>query len=431
MNPMKRTLLFLTDDSHDFADAQTILSEVELRQMPIAGDDSPYANLADFARNIVMGASEQYSESLFVVISALRLKGDDASNDRIVWKSCGDMSEAEFCNRFAGVQGVLTQALAFCENNKNVQIFQRDLPGVVSDRVSAATGSGFDCVWVPNGYRETLADLNSYNRVLVRRKRLYFDLANYLGLKTANDLYEVHVTVDCDAQSTIGRFEDACKDLGVKAIHIELPYGQAPSHLITGSFHKGPLAKIKAEAKDLAGDLSRRHFNVTRIKIEAMIRNSLVPVSDDIARTAGPESYFEFHVKVAVDQNTNVKSLMDQCSGFGVHLSRNASNKMADGIVMHFATLRVHDKGRDAAIDYFQSFLSHLRGLGYRLSNILQEYTVFDTNVSLDDGWFNAANRNAIKTLSFERVAPKIPENADLLLPPNKLKGVPRHGSDT
>jgi len=429
MKLTKRKLLFLTDDRHDLADAQAILSEIKVRQASGLANAPLGNDLTDTSRKIALTAFEQYREPVFVVLSALRLKAGDSANDRLVWKSCGDISESEFCKQFGGVRGVLAQVLAFCEDG-NVQIFQRDLPGVVSDQASSAVGSGFDCVWIPNGYRETLSDLNS-NKVLVRRTRLYFDLANFLGLKTANDLYEVHVTVDCDNPSTIARFEGACKELGVKAIHIELPYGQAPSHLITGSFHKGPLEKIKSEAKDLASDLAQRNFTVTRIKIEAMIRNSLVPVTDDVARTGSGESYFEFHVKIAVDTNTDIRSLMDQCSGFGVHLSRNASNKMADGVVMHFATLRVHNKGRDAAVEYFQSFLSHLRNFGYRLSNILQEYTVFDTNISLDDGWFNAANRHAMTTLACEFSSTKIPANADLLLPPNKLKGILRHGPDT
>ena len=418
-------LVFLTDDIHEFEDAAAILSEVKLRRESVSLPEGIWTDLQDIARRRVLEGYRRTDCPTFTTISALLLRTASGNLQELLWHSCDDLSEEEFCNRYSGVRGVIAQVLAFCEDGINVHIFQRDIPGIVSDQPSDGRGSGFDRMWIPNGYKETLASLSHYNNILTRRKRLYFDLANHLGLETANDLYEIHVTVNYCKGITVADFEKVCKELGVKAIHIELPYGNAPSHLITGSFHKGPFEKVKAEAKGLASELSNRGFNVTRIKIEAMIRNSLVPPNDEVAKSSDPSSYFEFHVKVAVDEHTDLKHLMDQCVDFGVHLSRNASNKMADGVVMHFATLRVHQRGREAAVAFFQQFLSHLRGLDYKLSNILQEYTVFDTNIRLDDGWFNpqqvTTGYSTFDSTSKRSFA--LNEHVDCLLPPNKQKG--------
>jgi hypothetical protein len=383
----KQTLAFCTEDTNDYEEARAILSEVKLlRTTPL--DLRLGGDLLSTATQLALSEFERFGAPTFIVRSVLRL--DDNSNyvEHSIPNDPSDFEGQEFCDRFKGMSGVVTQVLVLCEDGRRTKAFQRDIPGIVSDKPSEAKGRGLDRVWIPNGYKKSVADLGPYKHLLSRRKRLYFDLANYLGLKTANDLFEVHVTVEFHDDTTVSDFELVCDALGVKAIHIELPYGSTPSHLITGSFHRGPLEKVKSEAHALAAELSGRGFDVTRIKIEAMIRNSLVPLSDDIAQLDSPHSYFEFHVKVSVDSRTDLKDLMAQCKSFGVHLSKNASNKMADGVTMHFATLRVYRKGRDKATAYFQQFLSHLRESEYRLSNILQEYAVYDTNITLDDGWF-------------------------------------------
>jgi hypothetical protein len=125
--------------------------------------------------------------------------------------------------------------------------------------------------------------------------------------------------------------------------------------------------------------------------LEALLRNSLVPVTDSAAAEKRNGEYFEFHVKVAMKDQESLDHLGDLCGEFGAHLSRNASNAMSDRTQLRFVTLRVYDKGRDGALLAFRALLDRLSHDGFQLSNVLQEYTILDTNSKLDDGWYKSS----------------------------------------
>jgi hypothetical protein len=112
-----------------------------------------------------------------------------------------------------------------------------------------------------------------------------------------------------------------------------------------------------------------------------------VPLTDEEARRRPASNYFEFHVKVAVEE-PEIEALRLRCKEFGAHLSRSASNRLPDRRAQHFATLRVFQLGRVVAEPYFDLFLQTLTADGYELSNVLREYTVHDTNIQLEAGWY-------------------------------------------
>ena len=379
-------IAYATDNPAEFEDALAILSEVELARQPAPSVDL-HGDLSDIARRRLRAAYAETRCPTFVIESELTSEFRARLEGGRIWIDSQAVTESQFCERFAGKKGVISQVLAYTSNGDDVFVIQKDLPGYVSPRPAGALGRGFDRVWVPFGYERTLAELRSYRRIVSKRQGLYIELANHLGLGIVNDIYEAHVTVRGGGEQ-LTRFRNACDRLGVKAIHIELPQGGTPDHLITGSIHQGPFPVVKKEVESLAHELAGAGFHVTRLKIEAMLRNSMVPVSNDDAISRSAASYFEFHVKIAVPREVDLDVLRADCARFGAHLSRNPSSDLGRGVWQRFATVRVHDKGRDGARAYFGEFLQVLRANGYRLSNILHEYTIYDTNASLDDGWF-------------------------------------------
>jgi hypothetical protein len=413
-------LFFSTPSETEFFDAAKVLSEVVMERREVVFPDVRDEDLPRTARVSVKHAYRILGHATFLIESALLLTSDGHARGGADWIRSDQMDEEEFCRRFQGIKGVVAQVLAYTPDGEQVQLFERDMPGSVTDRPRGSRGIGFDRVWIPHGFQKTFAELRPYHSALSKRKRLYFDLANHLGLQVTNDLYEAHITVGGDGQATYDVFRKACAELNVKAIHIELPEGSTPSHLITASFHQGPFSRVKGEVENVADDLRARGFNVTRLKMEALLRNSMVPATDDDACGRPRSNYFEFHVKIGLRDPNELDLLRALCLNYGAHLSRNASNTMADGVPLRFATLRVYERGRAYAVEYFGRFLSALRERGYRLSNVLQEYTVYDTNVALDDGWFPPSGPAACDTECSLLRAGSCPfaEGVDYLLPP-------------
>jgi hypothetical protein len=138
-------------------------------------------------------------------------------------------------------------------------------------------------------------------------------------------------------------------EIGVKAIHIELPAGRSASHLITASFHFGPLEKVKREAENIVHELERRQFSVTRLKLEALIGNFAVPGTDQAALEKPQSNYFEFHVKVPA-RSSDLLLLESIAKSNNAHLSRTSSHRFNDGTEFRFITLRVYRAGRSTGM---------------------------------------------------------------------------------
>jgi hypothetical protein len=296
-----------------------------------------------------------------------------------------------FCQEHAGREGLLRIVFAFTRDGREMHVDQRDVAGKISAVPSANPGQPLDRCWIPNGYQRPISDLVRYQPQLNRRERAYRIVGTLLGAATAQDIFEAHITVELPANRQPSYFRQICAEIGVKAIHIELPSGETPSHFITGSLHSGSFQKVTQEVERLAGQFEISDLKPTRWKIEAMVQNDAVPLSDEAARARPYSNYFEFHTKVTLLDYEQTDSLNAVCNQFGAHLARSASNKFSSGATQRFVTLRFHNEGRHTADAVFENLLTELRLAGYAPAHILKEYVVLDTNLDLDAGWADSA----------------------------------------
>jgi hypothetical protein len=208
--------------------------------------------------------------------------------------------------------------------------------------------------------------------------------------QTGSGTFEAHVTVDTADLGERDRFRAVCAEMGVKCVLIELPQGVSRSQPMTSTYHRGELAEVVREVADLASVLAGRGFPVVRVKLEAVSSNEGVPVSDEQARRFPAGNYFEFHVKTALPPGADLAPLRDLCRRHTAHLSSNALKREEDGRTERFITLRVYGAGRQRAETAFDDLLGDLESAGFALSNRLREYTLFDSNITIDAGWIDA-----------------------------------------
>jgi hypothetical protein len=202
--------------------------------------------------------------------------------------------------------------------------------------------------------------------------------------------FEAHVTVEAANLAQRERFRAVCGELGVKCVLIELPQGITRSQPMTSAYHHGDLAAVVQEVAGLARTLAESGFPVARVKLEAVVTNAGVPVTDEEARRFPPGNYFEFHVKAALPPGADLASLRELCTKHGAHLSSNALKREEDGRTERFVTLRAYGVGRERAEAGFDLLLSDLQAVGHALSNRLREYTIYDSNITIDAGWIDA-----------------------------------------
>lgn len=161
---------------------------------------------------------------------------------------------------------------------------------------------------------------------------------------------------------------------------------------MTASYHRGTLISVKQEAYNLAREFDLAGFAVVRVKIEAMVNNQNVPVSDKQAQVLPTTNYFEFHVKVTLAPS-DIEMLAQLCLHHDAHLSANAFKYEQHGQQQRFITMRMYGVGLHTAQVSFNTLLAVLRAKNIKLSQLQQEYSVFDSNINLDAGWFGTPER--------------------------------------
>lgn len=200
--------------------------------------------------------------------------------------------------------------------------------------------------------------------------------------------FEAHITVKADNSTLTEKFNQLCQKLNVKCVFIELPLGANRSQLMTASYHHGALRDVLQQISQIVQKIVNADFAITRIKIEAMVSNQDIPISDIEAQRLPKSNYFEFHVKAILSADENLEMLRKYCLQHDAHLSANAFKKLAYGME-RFVTMRVYEVGYKSAQTRFDKLLLHLKSKGYKLSQQQREYTVYDSNLNLDAGWIN------------------------------------------
>ena len=201
--------------------------------------------------------------------------------------------------------------------------------------------------------------------------------------------FEAHITVKAVNAELKRKFCLLCQKLAVKCVFIELPQGVTRSQMMTASYHHGAFKDVLQKINQIAEKIVNADFEVTRIKIEAMVSNQDIPIFDIEAQKLPKSNYFEFHVEAILSASENLEVLKKYCLQHNAHLSKNAFKKLIDGKHERFITMRIYGLGYKSAQTRFDNLILYLKSKGFKLSQQQREYTVYDTNLNLDNGWIN------------------------------------------
>ncbi len=202
-------------------------------------------------------------------------------------------------------------------------------------------------------------------------------------------LFESHITIDALDSTSLQRFQETCQALGVKCILIKLPRGITQTQPMANLVHVGHLPQARREVFAFAETLRREGFRVVRIKIEAAPHNEDIPLTDEQAQGHSPSRYFEYHAKLVLEAEAPLDDLLAACEPHKAHLSINAFKQREDGQLERFVTLRCQGVGKQSADSRLSALLQSLEVSGFPPVKVVSEYCVFDSNLSLDNGWLS------------------------------------------
>lgn len=198
---------------------------------------------------------------------------------------------------------------------------------------------------------------------------------------------ETHLTLAAHHANRMDALREFATGHGLKCLHIVLDRGQSASQPMLTRRAQGSLTGELQIAQRLARELEAMGLPITRIKIEAAPSNSDVPQTDCDMHQQLANLYFEHHVKLLLDEDSDVGSLTLIAERHQAHLSRNALRVRDDGRQERFVTQRCWSVGRTTAEERQTALTDELTQAGYTIINIEAEFVVYDSNLEVDAGW--------------------------------------------
>ena len=184
---MRSEIRFVSSNPHKIAEAEAILGPHGIRVIPstLKIEELQTTDTKRLVRDKLLNAYEQIGRPLFVEHTGLyleRIHGLPGGLTQIVW----DTLQAErFAELFGGPEGKSKATartwIAYCDGR---QIFEFD--GEVAGSIVAAPrgprGFQWDCVFQPDGYASTFAEMGNDKKNEVSMRRIALDkLAGHLG----------------------------------------------------------------------------------------------------------------------------------------------------------------------------------------------------------------------------------------------------------
>ena len=145
------------------------------------------------------------------------------------------------------------------------------------------------------------------------------------------------------------------------------------------------VALMLADARRL-----NEHFEVVRLKLEAMASNPGIPRTDEDAAQMPPGLYFEHHIKlnapVTPESDDRLKALgRELTTELGIRVPFSCNNLR--GKNQRFLNARTYAMGAERSATVVERIIEAVQARGFSVTKVIEEYVVFDTNKALDGGW--------------------------------------------
>jgi len=206
--------------------------------------------------------------------------------------------------------------------------------------------------------------------------------------------YESHITVSCD-EKQFPLFEEQCALFNAKALIIELHMGATPRQPMLCKRHSNKSSKNPSDSlNDIAmmvESLSKK-FAIERVKVEASLRNKGIPHTLEAASKLAADCYFEHHLKIDLPNNFDEQALRLIAQQFDGHLSKNPLSKSSDR-QKRFITQRFYQCTAEKAFEKLIALQTYLVQSNYQVSQVIQEFNIYDSNIGLDAGWMTNESR--------------------------------------
>lgn len=170
---------FVTKNPHKVKEVQSILGNigVTIIHIPIEIQEIQTEDTNKIVRDKILKAFSLVGRPLFVEHTGLYIKslnGFPGGLTQVFWDKLEADGFAELLGRLANTSVMAKTTIGFCDSKK-INTFEGAIVGNIAHSPRGDRAFQWDCVFIPEGYRETFAELGSVKNEISMRK-IAFDL---------------------------------------------------------------------------------------------------------------------------------------------------------------------------------------------------------------------------------------------------------------
>jgi XTP/dITP diphosphohydrolase len=176
---------FVSGNQHKLDEARTILHQLNIEVSPFKYpiEELQTIDTDKLVRDKAIKAFEHLGEPLFVEHTGLylnKLNGFPGGLTQIFWDT---LLATRFAELFgdAGSNEVQAKTVICYIDGKRFHTFEGEIKGTISSAPRGDRAFQWDCVFVPEGYDKTFAELGAVKNTISMRKRALDSFASYLG----------------------------------------------------------------------------------------------------------------------------------------------------------------------------------------------------------------------------------------------------------
>jgi len=181
---------FVTKNPHKAKEVESILGDigVSIVHAPLIIHEIQTEDIQDIVRDKVLKAFKMVGRPVFIEHTGLyidSLQGFPGGLTQVFWDKLKADKFSELLGSLDNTSLTARTVIAYCDAKK-IHIFEGSIEGNIASEPKGNRDFQWDCVFIPNGYKETFAELGEKKNEISMRK-LAFDKFREFLLKGTLD----------------------------------------------------------------------------------------------------------------------------------------------------------------------------------------------------------------------------------------------------
>lgn len=178
-------LRFVTKNKYKVDEVQKMLSSINVIHCPLEIKEIQTESIDEIVRDKILKAFHKIGRPLFIEHTSLYLAGINGfpgGLTQVFWDKLQADKFSEIISKMSNQTVEAKTVIGYC-NGKSIHTFEGLIKGKVSDLPRGPRDFQWDCIFIPDGYTQTFAEMGDIKNTISMRKIAFDKFNEFLNRK--------------------------------------------------------------------------------------------------------------------------------------------------------------------------------------------------------------------------------------------------------